>query len=71
MHACDMTVTSLRGGLSACSVVWLPLKYFFLTFIKFSVQLCKNFFKSFKTHGSYLLIQEPFTLPHLLSGVRF
>ena len=34
MHVCDMTVTYLRGGLSACSVVWLAVKFFFLKFTK-------------------------------------
>ena len=44
MHACDMTLTYLRGGLSTCSVVWLPVNYFLLKFIKSLVQLCENFF---------------------------
>ena len=44
MHACDMTVTYLRCGFSACSVVWLAVKFFFLTFKKILVQLCKIFF---------------------------
>ena len=44
MHACDMTVTYLRGGLSAYSVVWLAVPFFFLKLIKMLVQLCKNFF---------------------------
>ena len=47
MHACDMTVTYLRAGLSPCDVLWLPVKYFFLTFMKFLVQLCENFFYTF------------------------
>ena len=42
MYACDMSVTYLRGGLSACPVVWLPLKYLFLDFIKCLVQLLEN-----------------------------
>ena len=44
MDECDMTLTYLRGGLSACSVVWVSVEYFFLKFIKFVMQLCKNFF---------------------------
>ena len=35
MHTCVRTVTYLRGGLSACSVVRLLVSYFFLTFIIF------------------------------------
>ena len=44
MHACDLTLTYLRGGLSTCSVVWESVQYFFLKFIKPLMQLCKNFF---------------------------
>ena len=51
---CGMTVTYLRGGLSACSVVWLPVKNFFLKFIKILVQLCENFFSK---------LQEPRLIP--------
>ena len=40
-----MTLTYLRGGLSTCSVVWVSVRSLFLTFIKFFVQLCKNFVK--------------------------
>ena len=39
-----MTVTYLRGGLSASSVVWRIVSLFFLKFIKFLMQLWKNFF---------------------------
>ena len=39
-----MTVTYLTGGLSACFVVCLFVSFFFLLFIKFLMQLCKNFF---------------------------
>ena len=45
MHACEMTLTYLRGGLSTCSVVWVSFQYFFLIFMKFLMQLCKNLFK--------------------------
>ena len=62
MHACEMTLTYLRGGLSTCSVVWVHFRYFFLKFIKILKQLCKNFFYNFKNYGSYLLFPEPFTL---------
>ena len=43
MHACDMTRTYLRGGLSTCSVVCVSVQYSFVTFIKYLMQLCKNF----------------------------
>ena len=62
MHACEMTLTYLRGGLSTCSVVWVHFQYFFVTFIHIVMQLCKNFIENFKTYGSYLLLLEPFTL---------
>ena len=39
-----MTLAYLRGGLSTCSVVWVRLQYFSLTFINILMQLCKNFF---------------------------
>ena len=44
MHACDMTLTYLTSSLSTCSAVWVSVQCFFLTFIKFLMQLCKNFF---------------------------
>ena len=43
MHACEMTLTYLRGGLSTCSVVWVHFRYNFLKFINVLMQLCKNF----------------------------
>ena len=43
MHACEMTLAYLRGGLSTCSVVWVEFEYFPLKFIKMLMQLCKNF----------------------------
>ena len=48
MHACYMTLTYLRGGLSICSVVWVSVQYFFLKFIKFLMQLCKISSKDLK-----------------------
>ena len=48
MHACDMTLTYLRRGLFNCSVVWVSVQYFFLKFITFLMQLCKNFFWKLK-----------------------
>ena len=39
MHACEMTLAYLRGGLSTCSVVWAEFEYFSLKFIKFLMQL--------------------------------
>ena len=50
MHPCDMTLTYLRGALSICSVVGGSVQYFFLKFITFLMQLCKDFLlKAFKT----------------------
>ena len=34
MHACEMTLAYLRGGLSTCSVVWAEFEYFSLKFKK-------------------------------------
>ena len=62
MHACEMRLTYLRGGLSTCSVVWVSFQCFFLKFVKTLMQLCKIFFYNFKNFGSYLLFLEPFTL---------
>ena len=42
MHACEMTLEYLRGGLSTCPVVWVEFKYPSLKFIKILMQLCKN-----------------------------
>ena len=39
-----MKVTYLRGGLSACSVVWQVFDSFSLKFITYLMQLCKNLF---------------------------
>ena len=61
MHACEMTLTYLRGGLSCCSVVLVDFRYFSLKFINILMQLCKNFPWNFKNYGSYLLFREPFT----------
>ena len=44
MHACDMTRTHLKGGLSTSSVMGVFVQYLFRKVIKFLVQLCKNFF---------------------------
>ena len=65
MHACEMTLTYLRGGLSTCSVVWVSFPYFFLKLMKIVMQLCKRFFYNFKNYGSYLFFLEPFTLAQL------
>ena len=43
MHACEMTLACLRAGLSTCSVVWVEFEYVSLKFLKFLIQLCKNF----------------------------
>ena len=62
MHACEVTLAYLRGGLSTCSVVWVHFGYFSLKFINVLMQLCKSFFQNFKNYGSYLLLLEPFTV---------
>ena len=62
MHACDMTLAYLRGGLSTCSVVWVEFEYFSLKFMKIVMQLFKDFLQDFENYGSYLLFQELFTL---------
>ena len=38
-----MTVTYLKGGLSACSAGWMFVSFFFLMFITHLMQLCENF----------------------------
>ena len=70
MHACDMTLAYLRGGLSTCSVVWVSVQYFFLKFTKFLCNRAKISFKSFQNHGSYLVFQELSTIAQLFLGVR-
>ena len=55
-----MTITYLRGGLSACSGVWLLVSFFFLMFVNILVQASKSFFERFNKHGSYLPFEEPF-----------
>ena len=62
MHACDMTLAYLRGGLSTCSVVWVEFEYFSLKFIKIWMQPFKDFLQDFENYGSYLLFQGLFTL---------
>ena len=48
MHACEITLVYLRGGLSTCSVVWVEFEYFSLKFMKILMQLCKNFLWNFR-----------------------
>ena len=62
MHACEMALAYLRGGLSTWSVVWVEFEAFSLKLINVLMQLCKNFFYNFKNYGSYLLFQRPFML---------
>ena len=62
MHACEMTLTYLRGGLLTCSVVLVEFEYFSLKFLTILMKLCKNFLENFKNYGSYLLFKKPFTL---------
>ena len=65
MHKCVLTVTYLKGGFSACSVVCLLVSFFFLMFLKFRCNCAKMSFKSFKNHGSYLHFLELFQLTRL------
>ena len=51
MHACDMTPTYLRGGLSTCSVVWGSVHYCFLKVTNVLMQLCKTFFQKLEKPG--------------------
>ena len=62
MHACQVTPTYLRGGLSTCSMAWVHIQYFFPKFIKCLMQLWTNFFQNFKNYGSNPPFPEPFTL---------
>ena len=62
MHACEVTLTYLRGGLSTGSVVWVHFQCFFLKIIKNLMQLYKNFFFNFQNYASYFPFLEPFTL---------
>ena len=72
MHACDMTLTYLRGGLPTCSVVWGSVQYVFIRFTKSMMQLCKNLFQNLlKTTAHTFFFQEPFTLAQLFLGVLF
>ena len=62
MHACEMTLAYLRGGLSTRSVMWVHFRYFSLKVINVLMQLCKSFLWNFKNYVSYLTFPEPFTL---------
>ena len=62
MHACEMTLAYLRGGLPTCSVVWVDFGYFSLKFINVLMQLCKNSLWTLKTTAHTFFLQEPFTL---------
>ena len=57
-----MTLAYLRDGLSTCSVVWVDFGYFSLKCTKTLMQLWKNFLWKCKNYGSYLLLQDLFTL---------
>ena len=71
MHASDMTLTYLRGGLSTCSVVWGSGKYFFLTFFKFMMQLCKKFlFRALKTTAHTFSFKSRYACATLFGGAR-
>ena len=71
MHACEMTLAYLRGGLSTCSVVWVEFEYFSLKFINILMQLCKNFLYNFKNYGSYLLFKSRVRLRNPVFADRF
>ena len=62
MHACEVTLIYLRGGLSTCSVSWVHFQCFFLKFVKVLMQLYKILFYNFKNYGSYLPFLEPLKL---------
>ena len=50
MHACEMTLAYLRGGLSTCSVVWVEFEYVSPKFVKILMQQSKNIsFRTLKT----------------------
>ena len=67
MHACDMTLTYLRDGLSTCSVVWVSVQYVFIKFIQlFDATMQKFLLKALKTTAhtfffrSFLRLRNPF-----------
>ena len=60
MFTCVMTVTYLRGGLSACSVLRLLVSLFYGTFIKLLMQLCKN---------SFYVLLKPRLIPFFCAAV--
>ena len=44
MYMCGMTVTYVTGGSFVCSVMWLLVSLFLVTFITFLMPLCESFF---------------------------
>ena len=71
MHAREMTLAYLRGGLSTCSVVWVQFEYFSLRFIKILMQLCKNFLWNFATTAHTFFFKSRLRLRTLVFEVRF
>ena len=71
MHACEMTLAYLRGGLSTCSVVWAEFEYFSLKFIKILMQLCKISFGTLKTTAHTFSFKSRLRLRNLVFEVRF
>ena len=71
MHACEMTLTYLRGGLLTCSVVWVEFEDFSLKFITILMQLCKNFLWTLKTTAHTFFFKSRLRLGNPFLGVRF
>ena len=71
MHACEMTLTYLRGGLLTCSVVWVEFEDFPLKFIKILMQRCKISFRTLKITAHTFFFKSRLRLRNPFLGVRF
>ena len=71
MHAYEITLAYLRGGLSTCSVVSAEFEHFSLRFIKVLMQLCKNFLKTLKTTAHTFFFKSRLRLRNLVFEVCF
>ena len=69
MHACEMTLAYLRGGLSTCSVVWVEFEYFSLKFINIVMQLCKISFRTLRTTAHTFFFKSRSRLHNLVFEV--